>query len=127
MITLFYTDHVFDNKLITFRDAASNFSLLTVNCSTIKRGYRDWRRLRMILEDLYRGKYAPIESMTVHNDHDKLTQLQEAILTALPEDKKELVDATQDAFMEMVMDEGEAAFAQGVRFGIRLMSEIQAL
>ena len=51
----------------------------------------------MILEDLYRGKYAPIESMTVHNDHDKLTQLQEAILTALPEDKKELVDATQDA------------------------------
>ncbi len=81
----------------------------------------------MILEDLYRGKYAPIESMTVHNDHDKLTQLQEAILTALPEDKKELVDATQDAIMEMVMDEGEAAFAQGVRFGIRLMSEIQAL
>ena len=81
----------------------------------------------MILEDLYRGKYAPIESMTVHNDHDKLTQLQEAILTAPPEDKKELVDATQDAFMEMVMDEGEAAFAQGVRFGIRLMSEIQAL
>ena len=81
----------------------------------------------MILEDLYRGKYAPIESMTVHNDHDKLTQLQEAILTALPEDKKELVDATQDASMEMVMDEGEAAFAQGVRFGIRLMSEIQAL
>jgi hypothetical protein len=80
----------------------------------------------MILEDLYRGKYAPIESMTVHNDHDKLTQLQEAILTALPEDKKELVDATQDAFMEMVMDEGEAAFAEGVRFGIRLMSEIQA-
>ncbi len=81
----------------------------------------------MILEDLYRGKYAPIESMTVHNDHDRLTQLQEAILTALPEDKKELVDATQDTFMEMVMDEGEAAFAEGVRFGIRLMSEIQAL
>ncbi len=26
----------------------------------------------MILEDLYRGKYAPIENMAVHNDHDIL-------------------------------------------------------
>ena len=78
----------------------------------------------MILEDLYRGKYAPIESMTVHNDHEKLTAIQEKILAALPEDKKELVDAAQDAFMEMVMDEGEAAFAQGVRLGIQLMTEI---
>jgi len=78
----------------------------------------------MILEDLYRGKYAPIESMTVHNDHDKLTTIQEKILAALPEDKKELVDAAQDAFMEMVMDEGEAAFAQGVRLGIQLMTEV---
>ena len=78
----------------------------------------------MILEDLYRGKYAPIESMTVHNDPDKLTTIQEKILAALPEDKKELVDAAQDAFMEMVMDEGEAAFAQGVRLGIQLMTEV---
>ena len=58
--------------------------------------------------------------MAVHNDHDRLTQLQEEILAALPEDKKELVDAAQDAFMEMVMDEGEAAFAEGVRLGVRL-------
>lgn len=28
----------------------------------------------------YRGKYAPIESMTVHNDHDKLTQLRVVLL-----------------------------------------------
>ena len=42
----------------------------------------------MILEDLYRGKYAPIESMAVHNDHAKLTQLQQEILAALPEEKK---------------------------------------
>lgn len=78
----------------------------------------------MILEDLYRGKYAPIESMTVHNDHDKLMAIQEKILAALPEDKKELVDTAQDAFMKLVMDEGEAAFAQGVRLGIRLMAEV---
>lgn len=82
---------------------------------------------RMILEDLYRGKYAPIESMAVHNDHDKLTQLQEEILAVLPEDKKTLVDATQDAFLEMVMDEGEAAFAEGVRLGVRLMAEVYGL
>lgn len=62
--------------------------------------------------------------MAVHNDHDRLTQLQEEILAALPEDKKELVDAAQDAFMEMVMDEGEAAFAEGVRLGVRLMVEV---
>ncbi len=81
----------------------------------------------MILEDLYRGKYAPIESMAVRNDHNKLMQLHEEILAALPEDKKALVDATQDTFMEMVMDEGESAFAQGVRLGIQLMSEIYAM
>lgn len=81
----------------------------------------------MILEDLYRGKYAPIECMAVHNDHDKLTQLQEEILAALPEDKKTLVDATQDAFLEMVMDEGEAAFAEGVCLGVRLMAEVYGL
>ena len=39
----------------------------------------------------------------------------------MPEEKKELVDAAQDAFMEMVMDEAEAAFAEGVRLGVRLM------
>ena len=62
--------------------------------------------------------------MAVHNNHDRLTQLQEEILAALPEDKKELVDAVQDAFLEMVMDEGEAAFAEGVRLGVRLMVEV---
>ena len=66
----------------------------------------------MILEDLYRGKYAPIESMTVHNDHDKLMAIQEKILAALPEDKKELVDTAQDAFMELVMDEGGNAYGK---------------
>ncbi len=80
----------------------------------------------MILEDLYRGKYAPIESMAVHNDHDRLMQLQEEIIAALPEEKKALVDATQDAFLEMVMDEGEAAFAEGVRLGIRLMIAVKS-
>ena len=81
----------------------------------------------MILEDLYRGKYAPIESISVHKDHDRLTQLQEEILAALPEEKKELVDATQDTFMEMVMDEAEAAFAEGVRLGVRLITEVYGL
>ena len=65
--------------------------------------------------------------MAVHNDHDRLTQLQEEILAAIPEDKKELIDAVQDAFLEMVMDEGEAAFAEGVRLGIRLMVEVYRL
>ena len=78
----------------------------------------------MILEDLYRGKYEPIVSITVHHDHDKLTQLLEEILASLPEEKKELVDAAQDAFMEMEMDEAEAAFAEGVRLGVRLMAEV---
>ena len=81
----------------------------------------------MILEDLYRGKNAPIESMVVHNDHDRLMRLQEEIVAALPEEKKELVDATQDAFLEMVMDEGEAAFAEGVRLGVRLITEVYGL
>ena len=65
--------------------------------------------------------------MAVHNDHDRLTQLQEEILAALPEEKKSLVDATQDAFLEMVMDEGEAAFAEGVRLGVRLITEVYGL
>lgn len=42
----------------------------------------------------------------------------------MPEDKKGLVDDVRDAFMEMVMGEDEAAFAEGLRFGIRLMIEV---
>lgn len=48
----------------------------------------------------------------------------EEILTAPPEGKKDLVDATQNIFMEMVIDEAEAAFKEGVRLGIRLMAEV---
>lgn len=79
----------------------------------------------MLLEDLYRGKYAPLTRMTTKNDaaRDRLDKAQEALLAVLPEEKKFLIDASQDAFMELVMDEGEAAFAEGVAFGIRLMVE----
>ena len=55
---------------------------------------------------------------------DRLDKAQEALLAALPEEKRSLIDASQDAYMELVMDEGEAAFAEGVKFGIRLMMEI---
>ncbi len=80
----------------------------------------------MILQDLYRGKYAPLTIMVSKNEaaRDKLDATQEAILAALPEDKRELVDASQDAFMELLMDEGEAAFAEGVAFALRLMMEV---
>lgn len=80
----------------------------------------------MILQDLYRGKYTPLTVMVSKNSNarDRLDAAQEALLAALPEDKRELVDASQDAFMELVMDEGEAAFAEGVAFGIRLMMEV---
>ena len=64
-----------------------------------------------------------IESIAVHNNHDRLTRLQEKILAALTEEKKELVDTSQNAFMEMVMDEAKGAFKEGVRLGIRLMTE----
>ena len=57
----------------------------------------------MLMEDLYRGKISPY---------------------SLPEEKRSLIDASQDAYMELVMDEGEAAFAEGVAFGVRLMMEI---
>ncbi len=77
----------------------------------------------MILEDLYRGKYIPFEHISARNDHEEFEQLQEAILAALPEDKKELMAAFQNSFMEILMDEGEAAYAEGVRFGVQLMLE----
>ncbi len=44
----------------------------------------------MIVEDLYRGKYAPIESMTVLNDHDSLPQFQEKFFAALRQEKRGL-------------------------------------
>ena len=80
----------------------------------------------MLLEDLYRGKISPYSSIIMKNSdaRDRLNAAQEAIIQALPEEKKPLIDASQDAFMTLVMDEAEAAFAEGVRFGLRLMMEI---
>lgn len=54
----------------------------------------------------------------------RLDKAQEAILAALPEEKKELVDKSQDAFMTLVMDEAEAAFMEGMCLGVRLMMDI---
>ena len=80
----------------------------------------------MLMEDLYRGKISPYSTIMTKNGkaRDRLDKAQEELLAALPEEKKPLIDASQDAYMELVMDEGEAAFAEGVRFGIRLMMEI---
>ena len=80
----------------------------------------------MLMEDLYRGKISPYSTIMTKNGKacDRLDKAQEALLAALPEEKRSLIDASQDAYMELVMDEGEAAFAEGVKFGIRLMTEI---
>ena len=80
----------------------------------------------MLMEDLYRGKISPYSTIMTKNGkaRDRLDKAQEELLAALPEEKKPLIDASQDAYMELVMDEGEAAFAEGVAFGIRLMMEI---
>ena len=80
----------------------------------------------MLMEDLYRGKISPYSTIMTKNGkaRDRLDKAQEALLAALPEEKKHLIDASQDAYMELVMDEGEAAFAEGVAFGVRLMMEI---
>ncbi len=80
----------------------------------------------MLLEDLYRGKISPYSSIIMKNSdaRDRLDKAQEALLAALPEEKKPLIDTSQDAFMTLVMDEAEAAFAEGVRLGVRLMMEI---
>jgi len=80
----------------------------------------------MLIKDLYRGKISPYSAITAKNSaaRDRLVEAQEAILAALPEEKKPLIDASQDAFMALVMDEAEAAFAEGVRLGIRLMVEV---
>ena len=80
----------------------------------------------MLMEDLYRGKISPYSTIMTKNGkaRDRLDKAQEELLAALPEEKKPLIDASQDAYMELAMDEGEAAFAEGVKFGIRLMTEI---
>ncbi|MBR3020209.1 MAG: hypothetical protein IKH57_24605 [Clostridia bacterium] len=80
----------------------------------------------MLMEDLYRGKISPYSTIMTKNGkaRDRLDKAQEELLAALPEEKKPLIDASQDAYMELVMDEGEAAFAEGVAFGVRLMMEI---
>ena len=80
----------------------------------------------MLMEDSYRGKISPYSTIMTKNGkaRDRLDKALEELLAALPEEKKPLIDASQDAYMELVMDEGEAAFAEGVAFGIRLMMEI---
>lgn len=83
----------------------------------------------MLMQDLYRGKISPYSTITTKNSDawNHLDAAQEEIIQALPEEKRSLIDASQDAYMELVMDEGEAAFAEGVAFGIRLMVEIFAM
>ena len=80
----------------------------------------------MLIEDLYRGKISPYSTIIAKNSdaRDRLDAAQEALIAALPEEKKPLIDASQEAFMTLVMDEAEAAFAEGVAFGVRLMVEV---
>jgi hypothetical protein len=50
----------------------------------------------MLKEDLYRGKISPYSTITVKNSNirDRLNKAHEAILAALPEEKRSLIDAS---------------------------------
>lgn len=50
----------------------------------------------MLKEDLYRGKISPYSTITVKNSNirDRRNKAHEAILAALPEEKRSLIDAS---------------------------------
>ena len=85
-----------------------------------------------ILEKLYNGEISPCETAVpdTEEDGEKLrqkNQIAEELKKALPADKKELLDQLTALCLSVAEDECKCTYAEGVRFGIDLMIEINRM
>jgi len=85
-----------------------------------------------ILEKLYDGEIIPSETAVPDTEEyreklQKKKRLAEEIKNALPADKSELVDRLTALCLSIAEDECRCTYAEGVRFGIDLMTEINRM
>ena len=83
-----------------------------------------------LLEELWYGNYAPQERIGMSaRERERLDQIlkRREELEALLGEKKELLDQYDDALGTLRMESEEEAFAEGVRFAVRLMIETMVI
>lgn len=85
-----------------------------------------------ILEKLYNGEISPCETTVPDTEEyrEKLRQknrIAEELKKALPDDKTELLDRLTALCLSIAEDECKCNYAEGVRFGIDLMIEINRM
>lgn len=85
-----------------------------------------------ILEKLYNGEISPCETTVPDMEEykEKLrqkNQIAEELKKALPADKTKLLDQFQALCLSIAEDECKCTYAEGVRFGIDLMIEINRM
>lgn len=85
-----------------------------------------------ILEKLYDGEIIPSETSVPDTEEyreklRKKTRLAEEIKNALPAEKSELADQLTALCLSIAEDECRCTYAEGVRFGIDLMIEINRM
>lgn len=82
-----------------------------------------------ILEKLYNGEISPCETAVPETEEykEKLrqkNQIAEELKKALPADRAELLDQFTALCLSIAEDECKCTYAEGVRFGIDLMIEM---
>lgn len=85
-----------------------------------------------ILEKLYDGEIIPSETAVPDTEEyqeklQKKARLAEKIKNALPAEKSELADQLMALCLSIAEDECKCTYAEGVRFGIDLMIEINRM
>lgn len=85
-----------------------------------------------ILEKLYNGEISPCETAVPDTEEykEKLrqkNQIAEELKKALPADKTELLHRLTALFLSIAEDECKCTYAEGVRFGIDLMIEMNRM
>ena len=85
-----------------------------------------------ILEKLYDGEIIPSETAVPDTEEyqeklQKKARLAEEIKNALPAEKSELVNQLTALCLSIAEDECRCTYAEGVRFGIDLMTEINRM
>ncbi len=85
-----------------------------------------------ILEKLYDGEIIPSETAVPDTEEyreklQKKTRLAEEIKNALSAEKSELADQLMALCLSIAEDECKCTYAEGVRFGIDLMIEINRM
>ena len=82
-----------------------------------------------LLEDLFYGGIRPCDSFQPNTPDirrltDKVNQLYEDILNALPKDNQHLIHDMMNSQMFLTTDNVACAFAEGFRLGVKMSAEV---